>query len=88
MNYQPLKNRVSNMTFPGNMISFAVIAMIALISTNLLFGINDAGERTVVQYPTGTLYIKFSPGIYFKGFGSTEVYWDVYTYDFDKAGSA
>ncbi|MGR9108665.1 MAG: SPFH domain-containing protein, partial [Gammaproteobacteria bacterium] len=45
------------------------------------------GERTVVQYPNGILYVKFDPGLYFKGFGKTEPYWDVYTYDFDKAGS-
>lgn len=35
-----------------------------------------------------TLYVKFTPGVYFKAFGSTHVYWDVYTYDFDKEGSA
>jgi len=64
----------------------ALIVLLVLI--NLNFGINDAGERTVVQYPTGTLLVKFDPGIYFKGFGSSKVYWDVYTYDFDKAGSA
>jgi SPFH domain/Band 7 family protein len=47
-------------------------------------GINDAGHRTVVQYPTGTLLVKFTPGIYFKWFGSAEVYNDVITFDFDK----
>ncbi len=67
---------------------YAAIGIGALIIVNLCFGINDAGERTVVQYPTGTLFVKFTPGIYLKGFGSTQVYWDVYTYDFDKAGSA
>lgn len=41
-----------------------------------------------MQYPTGTLIVKFSPGLYFKAFGNTTTYWDVYTYDFDKAGSA
>ena len=59
-----------------------------LLIVQQCIGINDAGERTVVQYPTGTLYVKFTPGVYFKGFGSTKVYWDVYTYDFDKEGSA
>jgi regulator of protease activity HflC (stomatin/prohibitin superfamily) len=49
-----------------------------------LFSMNNAGERTVVQYPWGTLSVKFDPGIYFKGFGKQEVYKDVVTYDFDK----
>jgi len=82
MNYEPLKNDMKRN------ISYAVIGITALIVINLCFAINDAGERTVVQYPTGTLFVKFTPGIYFKGFGSTQVYWDVVTYDFDKAGSA
>jgi regulator of protease activity HflC (stomatin/prohibitin superfamily) len=77
MNGYPIKN-----------ITYAAIVITALVVINLCFGINDAGERTVVQYPTGTLFVKFTPGIYFKAFGSTEVYWDVYTYDFDKKGSA
>ncbi|MDD2724505.1 MAG: SPFH domain-containing protein [Methylovulum sp.] len=67
---------------------YAAIGLAALIVVNLCFGINDAGERTVVQYPTGQLFVKFSPGIYFKGFGNTEIYSDVATYDFDKGGSA
>lgn len=68
--------------------SYVAIGVAALIVINLCFGINDAGERTVIQYPTGALFVKFTPGIYFKGFGSTEIYADVITYDFDKAGSA
>jgi regulator of protease activity HflC (stomatin/prohibitin superfamily) len=60
----------------------ALLLLIALI--NLNFGINDAGERTVIQFPTGTLLVKFTPGIYFKGFGNIEVYKDVITFDFDK----
>jgi len=58
--------------------------LLLLVLINLNFGINDAGNRTVIQYPTGTLVVKFTPGIYFKGFGSTEVYKDVITFDFDK----
>ena len=73
MNYEPLKNDMKRN------ISYAVIGITALIVINLCFAINDAGERTVVQYPTGTLFVKFTPGIYFKGFGSTQVYWDVVT---------
>ncbi|MFC1645329.1 SPFH domain-containing protein [Patescibacteria group bacterium] len=49
-----------------------------------MFGINDAGHRTVIQYINGTLYVKFSPGWYFQGFGSIEEYNDVVTFDFDK----
>jgi regulator of protease activity HflC (stomatin/prohibitin superfamily) len=58
--------------------------LLLLVLINLNFGINDAGNRTVIQYPTGKLMVKFTPGIYFKGFGSTEVYKDVITFDFDK----
>lgn len=58
--------------------------LLVLVLLQLNFGINDAGERTVIQFPTGTLLVKFTPGIYFKGFGSTEVYKDVITFDFDK----
>ena len=50
----------------------------------MAFGINNAGHRTVVQYPTGTLYVKFSPGIYPQWFGTTEIYNDVITFDYDK----
>jgi len=53
----------------------------------MAFGINDAGHRTVVQYPSGKLYVKFSPGIYPIWFGNTEVYKDVITFDYDKTGS-
>jgi hypothetical protein len=60
----------------------ALVPLLVLI--NLNFGINDAGERTVIQFPTGTLLVKFTPGIYFKGFDNTEVYKDVITFDFDK----
>ena len=60
----------------------ALVLLLVLIKLN--FGINDAGERTVIQFPTGTLLVKFTPGIYFKGFGNTEVYKDVITFDFDK----
>ncbi len=49
-----------------------------------LFGINDAGQRTVIQYLNGTLYVKFSPGWYAPWFGSTVKYNDIITFDFDK----
>lgn len=34
-------------------------------------GINDAGERQVVQTLSGDLWVKFDPGMYWAGFGST-----------------
>lgn len=88
MNLEPLQSVTQNMNLLKKIISYLAICIAVLIVLSLCFGINDAGERTVVQYPTGTLYVKFTPGVYFKGFGSTHVYWDVYTYDFDKEGSA
>lgn len=62
----------------------ALILIVGLIITAMTAGINDAGQRTVVQYPSGHLLVKFSPGIYLSWFGSTETYNDVITYDFDK----
>lgn len=50
----------------------------------MAFGINNASHRTVVQYPAGTLYVKFTPGIYPQWFGTTEIYNDVITFDYDK----
>lgn len=47
-------------------------------------GINDAGNRTVIQYPTGMLLVKFTPGVYMKWFGTATEYRDVLTYDYDK----
>lgn len=63
------------------------LAAIALLAT-MGIGINDAGHRTVVQYPTGTLYVKFTPGIYLKWFGTTTTYNDVITFDFDKSAAS
>jgi len=60
-----------------------IIAVLLLMSA----GINDAGNRTVVQYPTGRLLVKFTPGIYMKWFGTTTVYRDVLTYDYDKVSA-
>ena len=74
--------------YPKKNIIYGAIGITTLLAITTCFGINDAGERTVVQFPTGTLFVKFTPGIYFNAFGSTEVYWDVFTYDFDKEGSA
>ncbi len=66
-------------------IGIFLIGLLAIVFMG--FGINNAGHRTVVQYPTGTLYVKFSPGIYAKWFGTIEIYNDVITFDFDKTAS-
>jgi len=64
---------------------FISLALLALtILTPKLFGINDAGHRTVIQYLNGTLYVKFSPGWYAPWFGSVVKYNDIITFDFDK----
>jgi hypothetical protein len=81
----PPINQEKKMNFPMKTISYLAIGLAALFVINLNFGINDAGERTVIQYPWGALVVKFTPGIYVKFFGSTEVYRDVITYDFDKS---
>lgn len=67
-------------------LTFGIILLVAVVVLLVMaFGINNAGHRTVVQYPTGTLYVKFSPGIYPQWFGTAEVYNDVITFDYDKS---
>lgn len=61
------------------------IVFTSAISLFMAAGVNDAGNRTVVQYPTGTLYVKFTPGWYMKWFGTTTEYRDVLTFDYDKS---
>ena len=73
----------------GNRMNIKTISAIAVLVLTIgispmLVGINDAGHRTVVQYPNGTLSYEFEPGIYPQWFGSAEVYNDVITFDFDK----
>jgi regulator of protease activity HflC (stomatin/prohibitin superfamily) len=80
----PTINQENKMNFPIKPVSYLAIGIVVLLVVNLNVGINDAGERTVIQYPWGTLVVKFTPGIYAKFFGSTEVYRDVITFDFDK----
>ena len=66
-------------------IGFLFVAALAILF--LAFGINNAGQRTVVQYPTGKLYVKFTPGVYPQWFGSAEIYNDVLTFDYDKTSA-
>lgn len=62
-----------------------LIVIVVFILIPSLFGINNAGQRTLVQYPNGTLMVQFDPGIYLKLFGKTTIYNDVITFDFDKS---
>ena len=71
---------------PKWLIPLGVVAAGAFTAP-MLFGINDAGDRTVIQYPTGTLYVRFEPGIYMLWLGRETKYRDVLTYDFDKSNS-
>ena len=70
--------------FPAKLIMTGLIFIALIAVLFMTFGINNAGPRTVVQYPTGHLCVKFTPGIYPQLFGSTEIYNDVITFDFDK----
>ncbi len=58
--------------------------VLSIIVMFMVCGINDAGQRMVIQYPSGALTVKFSPGIYFHWFGKADPYNDVITFDFDK----
>lgn len=68
-------------------LSFGAIGLITLIVALSTFGINDNGYRTVVQWPNGTTFVKFQPGMYWTLFGSTTVYPDEMTFDYDDAAS-
>jgi hypothetical protein len=73
---------------PTKSIAAGTILIGGLAVLFLAFGINNAGHRTVVQYPTGTLYVKFTPGIFPQWFGTAEVYNDLITFDYDKTISS
>ncbi len=72
---------------PAKLIVLGILFIGALVILFMAFGINNAGHRTVVQYPTGKLYVKFSPGIYPQWFGTAEIYNDVITFDYDKSSA-
>ena len=59
------------------------ILIVILAFSPLLIGVNDAGYRTVIQYPSGTLKVKFSAGIYMQWFGKIKEYNDFITFDHD-----
>ncbi|BCG64451.1 MAG: hypothetical protein methR_P2229 [Methyloprofundus sp.] len=75
------------MSFILKNIKYILIIIALAIVLPSLAGINNAGQRTLVQYPNGTLVVQFEPGIYLQLFGRTTVYNDVITFDFDKAKS-
>lgn len=66
----------STMFFIGS----AILTLIVIMST---IGINDNGWRTVVQWPNGTTFVKFTPGVYLSLFGTTESYPDEMTLDYE-----
>lgn len=66
------------------LIGSGVALILIIVTVFLTFGINDAGQRTVIQYPNGTIKVKFTPGGYLSWFGKTTEYNDVITFDFDK----
>ena len=70
---------------PIKIIVVAAVVIGIAVTLLMAFGINNAGHRTVVQYPTGKLYVKFSPGIYPQWFGTADIYNDVITFDYDKS---
>lgn len=72
------------MKFILNNLKYVLVLIVISILIPSLVGINNAGERTVIQYPTGTLVVKFEPGIFFQWLGRTTKYNDVLTFDFDK----
>ncbi len=72
---------------PAKLTFLGLLSAAGIVILFMAFGINNAGHRTVVQYPTGHLYVKFSPGIYPQLFGTAEIYRDVITFDYDKEDS-
>lgn len=59
-----------------------ITLVIILIVLPFTMGVNNGGERTVIQYPWGTMTVKFDPGPYLNLFGPTKTWSDVVTYDF------
>jgi hypothetical protein len=71
------------MKVPVKSIVAGVIVVLLLVLLKWSTGINDSGHRTIIQYPTGQMVVKFDPGLYFTFFGKETVYNDVITFDFD-----
>lgn len=62
---------------------FAGFAALMLVISTI--GINDNGYRQVVQWPNGTTFVKFTPGVYVTLFGSAIEYPDEMTFNYDDA---
>ncbi|MCP3899183.1 MAG: hypothetical protein GY707_05665 [Desulfobacteraceae bacterium] len=75
--------RLSRILNPKALI-ISMLGVVSLIVVLMTVGINDSGYRTFVQWPNGHTFVKFEPGWYIAGFGTTEVYPDVITFDYDK----
>lgn len=70
--------------FPTKTLTLIGLIALAFIIVFNTFGTNKAGNRTVVQYPNGTIKIVFKPDWYLTWFGTETIYRDAITYDFDK----
>jgi len=80
-----INQMINKLTGAGKALIVAVVLVVVVMN---LVGINNAGQRTVIQYPTGTLSVKFDAGPYLQLFGSTTTYNDIMTLDYDKSDSA
>lgn len=67
---------IKGMVFGG------ILGVVGLVTVMMNVGINDAGYRTVIQKPNGSMSVKFEPGIYWPMFGKTTVYPDYISKDF------
>jgi uncharacterized protein (UPF0262 family) len=63
-------------------ILFAAMAVASIIIITGMFGINDAGYYSIVQYPWGTINVVTTPGWYTQFFGKVTVYHKEGTYAF------
>lgn len=61
-----------------------LLSVVALSSIS----VNDGGYRTVVQYPTGTMEVKFAEGWFLAPFAKETTYPNVMSYDLGEGGLA
>jgi len=80
--------KIAGMLRVGGMMRVAIPVMLlvaTLMIAPMMVGVNDAGQRTVVQYLNGTMTVKFDAGWYPKLAGKTIEYNDFITFDFDRS---
>ena len=65
-------------------IATGILFVIGLIVLLTGVSVNDNGYRTVVQYPTGTTFVKSEAGMYLTMWGTETVYPDNITFDFQE----